>query len=222
MAAGYFASETNDAYDWSSNASAPVAKAESTSALAKNSGGFSAAVAAAGPYAIAGAAAFSLIAGAQQAETIRANAAITKSVSDMNARYAELDAYDAVQEGYTKEARYQEAIDDTVGAQREAYAFHNVDVNFGTAQQLQAQTKLTGFLNQLDIKNMADQKSRGYQSQAINIRLSGITGQIQSNQAANLATSQGALRGLTTLVSGYTRTGMRNLPGLGYDNGENL
>lgn len=165
--------------------------------------------AAASPYALPAFAAFELVAGAQQAETIRANAQLQKRVNDLNAGFADLDAYNAEQAGYSRAARYQEVIDKTVGSQRTAEAANNVDVNFGTAAELQSETKLTGFLNQLDIKQSASMQALGYKNQANNIRLQSIVSGNNAEGAANAAVNNSLFKAGTTLVSGYTPSGRK-------------
>lgn len=198
------------AYDFGDSGKlSPSTFATATSAKtasAASSGGF---FAAASPYVLPAFAAFEIVAGAQQAETIRENAQLQKRVSDLNAGFADLDAYNAEQAGYTKSARYQEIIDKTVGAQRTAEAANNVDVNFGTAAQLQQETKLTGFLNQLDIKQQASMQALGYKNQAANIRLQGIVGQNNAAGAASTAQTNALLNAGKTLVSGYTPSGRK-------------
>jgi hypothetical protein len=155
-----------------------------------------------GSYISAG---FQVIAGLQQGEMIRDNAQITKAVADLNAQYAELDAYNAETLGYTKQARYQSVIDATLGAQKTAYAAQNVDVGFGTAKEVQAESKLNGFLNQLDIKNQANEAARGYMNQARNIRLGSQAAVAQAG--VNAAATQGAavLGAFNTGLTGYSR-----------------
>ena len=103
----------------------------------------------------AGLAAYQVISGAQQAETLRRNADFNRQLDALNAKYAEIDAWKMEQQGETMAARYQSSVDHVLATQRVAQASQNVDVGFGTAAALQAETKLTGFLNQLDIRNQA-------------------------------------------------------------------
>lgn len=157
-------------------------------------------------YAYAALAAYQLVSGAQQAETIREQGRLNKEIADVNAEYAELDAYNAEQSGYTQEARYQHVIDSTLSHQRVAQASQNVDVSFGTAKELQAETKLNGFLNQLDIKNQAHQQALGYKMQARNIRLAGVTGKAQAEYNAGATQNAAIIGAAGTALSGYAKT----------------
>ena len=148
-------------------------------------------------------AAFQLVSSIQQAEAIRSQARLQKEIAEFNAQFAELDAYRSEQYGETDVARYQSEIDKTVGDQRVAYASQGVDVTSGTAAAIQAETKLTGFLNQLDIRTQAQAKVLGYKREALNIRLAGITGQSQANLNANAVETAGIIGAIPGAVSGY-------------------
>lgn len=157
-------------------------------------------------YAAAGIAAYQIWSGLQQAESIRESAKLTKEISEMNAKYAEIDAYEAEKSGYGDTARYQTTIDNTIADQRTGYAAQNVDVNFGTAAEVQADTKLTGFLNQLDIQKQARAKALGYKREARQIRLQGSMGNIQARSNASATVTTGLIHGANTALSGYDRT----------------
>lgn len=148
-------------------------------------------------------AAFQLASSIQQAEAIRSQARLQKEIAEFNAQFAELDAYRTEQYGETEAARYQSEIDKTVGEQRVAYAASGVDVTSGTAAAIQAETKLTGFLNQLDIRTQAQSKALGYKREAMNIRLKGIMGQSQASLNANAIETAGMIGAIPGAVSGY-------------------
>lgn len=156
-----------------------------------------------GLYALA---AFQIFSGAQQAESIRKNAELSQQVNDMNAKYAELDAYNAEISGYSNVARYENVIDSTVSQQKSALAANDTDVNFGTASQIQAETKLNGFLNKLDIKNQAHAQALGYMNQARNYRLAGEAAVAQGELNANATQNAALINAGGTVLSGYARS----------------
>ncbi len=150
-------------------------------------------------------AAFQLASSLNQAEAIRSQARLTKEIAEFNAQFAELDAFRTEQYGEAEVARYQSEIDKTVGEQRVAYAASGVDVTSGTAAAIQAETKLTGFLNQLDIRSQAQAKALGYKREALGIRLRAITGESQASLNANATEVAGGISALQTGISGYRR-----------------
>lgn len=152
-----------------------------------------------------GIAGVSLLASAKQAEDIRGAATFSKDMGELNARNAELDAFKAEQAGYADAARYQEEIDKTVADQRGAFAASDVDVNFGTAKEVQAESKMIGALNILDIKTAASYKARGYLNEANLIRQRGDTGARQGKVDAEATMNAGAINAANVGYSGYNR-----------------
>lgn len=157
-------------------------------------------------WAYAALAGFQVWNGISQGNLIRANADIQREVGEMNSKFAELDAYEAEKYGYTEANRYQSTIDSTIEAQRMEYASKNVDVNFGTAAEVQKETRLTGYLNQLDIINQAHEKAIGLKRQAINYRLGAQAQQSQAAINESAARTSGLIQAGGTLATGYMRT----------------
>ena len=156
------------------------------------------------PYAMAAYAGFQIINGLQQAELIRDAAALSREVSNINAAFAEEDAAEALRLGLSEEARYQGVIDATLSAQKVALISSNIDPNFGTASEIRAETELTGFLNQIDLRNQAYANALGLKREAINIRTQGALGSIQSGTQAALTQSSAITSGIGTLGSAYS------------------
>lgn len=153
-----------------------------------------------------GLAGFQLLSSAQQAESLRESAQLYREIDELNAGYAEVDAWKAEQEGYTQEARYQSVIDQTIANQRATLISQDVDVNFGTAKALIEESKVTGFLNKLDIRNQAHQQALGYLDQAHNYRIQGALRTSQAAFDAASTKSAGLMNAGSTFISGYSKT----------------
>lgn len=143
--------------------------------------------------------------GAQQANAIRKQSEQTQKINDMNARFIEMDADAEEDFGETEIARYQAEIDKTVADQELAMTSQGVDSNYGTAAALKNETKLTGFLNQLDLRAQAQAKARGLRREASNVRLGGDMRASQSRIDAQAAQSTAALGAAQTGLSAYNR-----------------
>lgn len=135
-------------------------------------------------------------------QNIKEAAAINKQVSDMNAQYAELDAFDAEAEGQSQQARYQSVIDQTLGQQQLLMTAKDIDVNYGSASSIQAETKFTGELNLMEIEKQAQEKALGLKNQAMNIRQQGEMNQAQADIQARQVMFSSAMGGMKTLT-GY-------------------
>lgn len=158
------------------------------------------------------------ISAAKQADEIRMQAELQANLNEVNAKYAEHDAYEAYKFGETEVARYEPQIDETVGAQRAVMASQGVDVSYGTGAELQQQTRLTGTLNILDIQNQARMKAEGYSAQARNIRQSSSVQKSKSEIAANDTEVSGIINAGATGYRGYTQLGPNNPNTLGTSN----
>ena len=147
-----------------------------------------------------------LVGGFQQADQIRGNAAINQSVAEMNAKYSDIDAYNATKAGFSESARYATVVDSTIGAQRAAEAGSGVAVGYGTTNDLAAASKVTGMLNMLEIHRQGREKALGYTIQGINTRLGGQMGILQGQMDASAAQNRGVLGAISTGISGYERS----------------
>lgn len=165
-------------------------------------------------YALGGLAIFQAWAGLQQADTIRKNAKLKQQVDDMNAKFADLNAFRSLQEGQAQAADYEKKIEAVIGGQREAYASRNIDVNYGSAKEMQNDTQIQGVVNILNIQKQARDKALGYNNQAINERLQGQFKNIQGQLDASTAETTGFMQATHTAISGYPRIAGK---GLGFD-----
>lgn len=155
----------------------------------------------------AGLAALQLYTGTENAKMMQRSARMQERVANINAKYAEEDAYKVLKHGFEEVANYQIKVRDTLGAQRLAMAVNDVDPNFGTAAEIQAETKLTGFLNQVDIMANAQAKVLGLKREARMTRLGGA-----------MARAQGEMNATATRTASFLRAGEMGVSGYAYQN----
>lgn len=148
---------------------------------------------------------FQLWSSLQQAQMYQENARIQQQVADMNAKYAEIDAYNLELATEAEIAAYQPVIDQTVAEQRAGYAEQDVDVNYGTAAEVQAETRLTGFMNQLKMRQEGRARAMGIRNEAGNYRLGGATARAQGEMNAFGARLTGYLGAAQTGMAAYSR-----------------
>lgn len=142
---------------------------------------------------------------AKQAGEIRDSADLTQSLNEINAKYYDYDAHQAEIFGQTEAASYDKKVTSTIGAQRVGYAAGNVDVNYGTAKDLQNETKLIGNLNILDITNEARSRAQGIRQNAWNLRYSGKMANEQAHINANATETAGYINAGETGYRGYSQ-----------------
>jgi len=133
-----------------------------------------------------GTAAASMVVGAQSA---RNQAAYSQRVAQNNAIEAERAAGKATQKGEQDAMMVRRQASQAKGGQRAALAARGLDLNSGTAQQLQDQTDFFGEQDQATVRENAAEQARGYRTQGANY----------SAQAAN---SKPGEAGFVSLLSG--------------------
>lgn len=138
-----------------------------------------------------------------QAQNARETAKLNRDIADMNAEFAELDAYNTKVEGFTDIARYQKVIDQTLSEQQANLAAADVDVNYGTAADIQSETRFVAELNKMEMAKQAEEGAAGYKTQARAHRMSGAIGYGQGIAQAGSIQAQGLMNAGSTALSGY-------------------
>lgn len=157
-------------------------------------------------YLYGGLAALQLAGGYFASQNIKATAKLNRDIADMNAEFAELDAYDAEQEGYTRSTRYQSVIDNTLSEQQAALTANDVDVNYGSAGEIQEETRFIGELNKMEIEKQAQERALGYQRQARDFRIGGKLQYGSDTARASSAMFSGVTSALDSGLTGYQRS----------------
>lgn len=83
-------------------------------------------------------------------------------LADYNAAVADLQAKDALDRGQEEEQRWRQKVRLMVGEQRAGQAASNVDVGYGSAVDVQADTAFLGELDAMTIRNNAAREAWGY------------------------------------------------------------
>jgi len=153
-----------------------------------------------------GIAALQLAGGYFASQNIKDTAALNLEIADMNAEFAELDAYDAEIEGYTQTAKYQSVIDQTLGEQQALLTAADIDVNYGSAAEIQKETNFIAEINRMEIEKQAQERSLGYTRQARDFQFEGFLRAGQADAKAASVMFQSVLGAATTGATGYQRS----------------
>jgi hypothetical protein len=138
--------------------------------------------------------------GLKQADSIRMNAEMNKRIAEINAKYIDMDAWEAEKYGFTAATRYQSVIDDVISDQRVGFYAQGVDASFGSAAEVQKGSKLKGFLNQLDMIQRARNNAMGLKQQAMNVRFGASNAMDVASERARGAEIGGVLSGASTVA----------------------
>lgn len=144
----------------------------------------------------------SLYSASQQAEAGKKESEFNAAQMDMNARLAARQGEDAIGRGDKEAATYRDKVNQTVGSQRAALAAQGIDVNSGSAAEVQLDTKAMGEKDAMTIKNNAWREAWGYKVEAQNNRGSAsMTRQAGENRYNNTLLT-GGLQALNSGISG--------------------
>jgi hypothetical protein len=138
-----------------------------------------------------------------QSQAIKAQSYYQSGVSKLNAQLAEMKSDDAIKRGGVAARDYQKEVDSMISDQRVAYAGQGVDVNFGSASDIQRETRLQGALDGLKIKNNAYLEAWGYKSEAINDTAAGRFTEVSGKNNANNTLITGGMQSLTYGLQAY-------------------
>ena len=156
-------------------------------------------------YAYAGLAGLQLAGGYFASQNIKETAALNRDIAEMNAEFAELDAYDAKLEGVTQKAKYQKEIDITLSEQQAAMTAADIDVTYGSAAEIQKETRFIAELNKMEIDKQAEEQALGYKREARGIRFNSFLEYQKAKKEAASVMFQSAMGAAKTGLSGYGR-----------------
>ncbi len=115
-------------------------------------------------------------------------------IAGINARIADMQADDALRRGEKDEKRHRLDVKKFIGSQRVALAAQGIEVDSGTALELQEETAGLGELDALTIRNNAAREAWGYRVQAQDATYRGEIALQNSKMQANATLLEGASR----------------------------
>jgi len=128
--------------------------------------------------------AISLAGGMMGAQNARQQGAFQAAMAEQNATYKEAAAQDAEKRGAVEADRYRRQVGQLIGTQRSGFAANGIDVNSGTAAEIQDDTAAFGEFDALTIANNAAREAWGYRVGAQNDLMNGRMAQSNAKSAA--------------------------------------
>jgi len=126
----------------------------------------------------------SLAGGMMGAQNARQQGAFQGAMAEQNAAYKEAAAQDAEKRGAVEADRYRRQVGQLIGSQRTGFAANGIDVNSGTAADIQDDTAAFGEFDALTIANNAAREAWGYRVGAQNDLMNGRMAQSNARSAA--------------------------------------
>lgn len=91
-------------------------------------------------------------------------------LAEFNADVADVQAQDALERGADEESRFRSSVRSMIGSQRTAFAAGGIDVGFGSAVDVQADTAFLGEQDALQIRTNAAREAWGYKVEGVDLR----------------------------------------------------
>lgn len=147
-----------------------------------------------------------LFQGMSQASSIRQQAEYQKRMSDINARYAEMKAREAILSGEQEATSYGQKIRKFAGSQRAALAAQGIDIGRGDAARIIEETRLSGSQNVAKIRSNAFRESLGFISESQELERRGRMGKVFADVEANQTMLGAGIRAGMTAYQAFGRS----------------
>lgn len=128
---------------------------------------------------------FDLFSAYSQGEAAKKRQELKNQLAEFNARAMENDANETIKLGLVKKAHYLRKAQQVASSQNVAYAAAGVDTSFGSAKQVQEESRLMGMLNAKDIEDAAHTQALGYKAKALEFRFNSQMESAATDQAVN-------------------------------------
>lgn len=132
-----------------------------------------------------------------QSQAMRAQGDYQKQQSETNARLATIQSADAMKRGDLEANAVKRKAAQIEGSQRASAAAQGVDINSGSALDIQAETETNSAIDIQTVKNNAWREAWGYKVQALNSRSEGNMASLTANNEANSTLLTGGMNALT-------------------------
>lgn len=139
-----------------------------------------------------------------QSQALRAQGEYQQQVANTNSGLAMVKAQDAASRGEISAGRNDMQTQRLIGAQRAALASQGVDVNSGSALEVQKDSAAMGALDSLTIRNNAWREAWGYKVQSLNDSYSGEFSKMAGDSEADNTLLTGGMKAMSSgLQAGY-------------------
>ena len=139
-----------------------------------------------------------------------------KKIAKYNADVANMQARDAIERGTEQEQQFRIGVRRMIGSQRVGFASQGVDVNKGSAVDVQADAQRLGELDALAIRSNAAREAWGFKVQATNYQNQGRMAAMSGTMGAISSLAVGGAQSYAT-YSAFNSAGAFNTGGGGGD-----
>ncbi len=130
----------------------------------------------------------------QQASAYESEGNYQKSIANINARFSKLNAQDAIKRGGKEAEQLKKQAKQLIGTQRVNLAAQGIDVESGSALDVQTDTAELAEIDAMTIRNNAWKEAWGYRVQAMNETFSGKYAQLSAQNKSRNTLLAGGLQ----------------------------
>lgn len=139
-----------------------------------------------------------------QASAMRSKAEYDANTFEINRRLAEFEAEDAIRRGGRAANQKKKETKQVIGSQRAALAAQGIEIDSGSAADIQESTAAIGAMDAITIKNNAYREAYGLKTQALNFGSQAAFSRISGEASARNTLLAG---GISALGYGFQTTG---------------
>ena len=137
-----------------------------------------------------------------QSKALKQQGQYEQQIYQQNARSLERQAGDTIERGRIEAAKVRRGARSVIGQQRTSYAGQGVDVNSGTALDLQDETFAMGEMDVLTVKNNSWLEAFGYKTEASNQKFKAAYTRRAADFNAQATLVTGGLRAAGDILEG--------------------
>lgn len=124
----------------------------------------------------------------------RSQGQFAQQQAEFNRQAAERQADDAIKRGKRDVAAMKRKTRNIIGSQRAAFAAQGIDVESGSAAEIQADTAALSAADELTIRNNSYREAFGFRSQALNFRFQGEREALATRSSIGATIATGGMR----------------------------
>lgn len=142
-----------------------------------------------------------LMSSSADADIIRLTGEAQRSVYETNAMIQKLRAEDAIRRGDAKALKAKQAAKRLIGAQRARMGAQGIDIESGSALDIQKETAGLGAMDEFEIKNNAWREAWGYRAAVTNLESQAAFTQLTTDAKARNTVLTGRVEAASTLAT---------------------
>lgn len=142
-----------------------------------------------------------------QSSAIESEGNYQKSISDINSRFADINAEDAIKRGDKEAIELKKQAKRMIGTQRVNLATQGIDIESGSALDVQEDTAGQAELDAITIRNNAWKEAWGYKVQSLNYSIEGEFAKLSAKNKSRNTLLTGGVQAISSAKGMFSGVG---------------